>query len=131
MNMNETYNTTNGWTKDDMIAHILCNFKGISAKVNCENNLGFCLYRGPNGRKCAVGMFIPDKLYQLRFEDVSAQSVLCDEVKLEKLMPLNIDGMTALQNVHDNYRGHKASEDSDEKCLADMIDWIEGMVKDA
>jgi hypothetical protein len=37
---------------------------------------GRCRYRGPNGTKCAVGMLIPDDLYDSHIEDKSAGPML-------------------------------------------------------
>lgn len=35
-----------------------------------------CLYRGPNGTKCAVGALIPDEKYSKDMEDISASGLL-------------------------------------------------------
>jgi len=42
-----------------------------------------CLYRGPNGRKCAIGHLIPDELYNKRMENKS----ICN------LLHTNLDGI--------------------------------------
>ena len=34
-----------------------------------------CVYRGPNGMKCAAGHLIPDNLYKPEFEEEGGQSV--------------------------------------------------------
>jgi hypothetical protein len=35
-------------------------------------NSGTCLYRGPQGERCAAGLFIPDEKYHVELEDASA-----------------------------------------------------------
>lgn len=35
-----------------------------------------CLYRGPNGTKCAIGLIIPDEEYDSSFENERANKVL-------------------------------------------------------
>jgi len=36
----------------------------------CEVS-GFCVYRGPEGRKCAIGFLIPDEKYDILMEQCS------------------------------------------------------------
>jgi len=33
---------------------------------------GYCVYRGPDGTKCAMGMLIPDELYSTEMEHTTA-----------------------------------------------------------
>ena len=65
-----------------------------------------CLYRGPNGLKCAVGMLIPDDLYKARFEGqkVSDPSLIKALVKIG--LPNTVvfaDFLDHLQGVHDDH----------------------------
>jgi hypothetical protein len=54
-----------------------------------------CLYRSPNGCKCAVGLLIPDELYTPYIEDVDIQAIMdteagvCRDISdhLHSLMP--------------------------------------------
>lgn len=118
------YKTQNGWTKDDMIAHILANFKGKSILKDDGGRIT-CAYRGQNGAKCAVGMFIPDNKYSKRMEGKTA-SYLLENNKLK--MPLSDYAMDLLQYEHDRTTNMKFIED--EVCLANMINWIEDNVED-
>lgn len=43
----------------------------LTQKVRSGDGPANCLYRGPDGRKCAMGIFIPDADYQPRMETVS------------------------------------------------------------
>lgn len=113
------FNTINGWTKTTMIAHILKNFKGKS--ISDDGDL--CLYRGPNGRKCAVGLFIPDDLYQDAMDyDLgdTYNDIVKIEPKISSHMPLEKKAMTSLQTIHDT--AHKTSKV--DKSLDNMLDWI-------
>lgn len=40
---------------------------------------GTCLYRSPNGCKCAVGILIPDELYNHFIEDTDIAAIMDDE----------------------------------------------------
>ena len=64
---------------------------------------GRCLYRGPEGTKCAIGSMIPDELYKKGLEgnvisDAEMHSVrdLCFGPKVDNGF------LRALQNAHDN-----------------------------
>lgn len=70
---------------------------------------GACLYRDPNGLKCAVGAIIPDELYSDKIEGETVKSIITRAI-LGKSEPLNVflrklephaDLLTALQRVHD------------------------------
>lgn len=112
----------NGWTKDKMKAHIKLEFKGKS-----EDAKGNCLYRGPNGKKCAVGIFIPDDRYHPSMDSNSNNggvsiSLLMRKFDLSDIMPLGELYLYDLQRTHDN--------SSDPNTLDDMIVWIDKNVED-
>lgn len=117
------YKTQNGWTKEKMIAHIETEFKGRSVKPGTLND---CLYRGPNGKKCAVGMFIPNELYNIDMDGPqnSAHCVIRG-FNLNGVMPLDEDGMDSFQRAHDH-----VSIGADEEVLMDLINFIEAEVTD-
>lgn len=118
------YKCINNWTKKKMIQHIKTNFKGKSmARLSHLSDRESCVYRGKNGAKCAVGMFIPDVLYKKSFEGTCASKIIEDVPKLQKLIPLAPDLMELLQQEHDD------SED-DESCLVSMLNWIKDNVKE-
>lgn len=109
------YKTINGWTKQSMIAHIKKEFKGKSV----NDGESFCMYRGPGDRKCAVGMFIPDDKYLQNMEGCSYISKELDSVR--QYMPLDRQGMSRLQDIHDGSRSSRT--------LQDMLEWIEKNVE--
>jgi hypothetical protein len=61
-----------------------------------------CLYRAPNGTKCAVGILIPDSAYTEDMEFQSAESIINDYEELEFLKPFS-SLLSSLQNVHDSW----------------------------
>lgn len=74
-----------------------------------ENNKG-CLYRGPDGLKCAIGVLIPDELYKRGLENTPADDPAVLEV-LEEAGVLTLGGpytnrlvnlLRQLQLVHDD-----------------------------
>lgn len=109
------YTPINGWTKESMIKHIKDNFTGRSVTSD-----GSCHYRGPKGRKCAVGMFIPDDRYDDNMDDGDADKaaiVVIPKYGLGDCMPLPTDAMGVLQRVHDE-------TDTNNDVLKRMIAWV-------
>lgn len=109
----------NGWTKQSMIDHIKVNFKGKSVS---DADGDTCLYRGPNDTKCAVGMFIPDNLYNKEMDygsthGVSYLKLVSKYPEIFSFMPLDNLDMLQLQTVHD---GSQPTH-----TLRDMLEWIE------
>lgn len=113
------YQTQNGWTKESMLAHVKAEFKGKSSTG--VGMLETCLYRGPEGRKCAVGMFIPDSEYSASMETISAEGLIERHSYIAKSFPLNTRRMDMLQAVHDG--SHPDS------TLQNMLQWIEDNVE--
>lgn len=64
-----------------------------------------CLYRGPNGTKCAIGALITDEEYK-RIEDARCKDLKVYEVEdlqIVSLQGLTIDFLEELQIIHDHY----------------------------
>lgn len=116
------YKTQNGWTKKSMIAHIKAEFKGKSI---INDGYESCSYRGPNGKKCAVGMFIPDEFYSSKIEgyvyfEENFDKTVCDFIP-ELLMLMPLETMSELQQVHD--------ESHPDTTLQEMLTWVENNVE--
>ena len=69
---------------------------------------GRCMYRAPNGDKCAVGCLLPDDLYDVSFEGVPVPSQWNDKTAsgLARAIAGVVSGssfplLAALQLVHD------------------------------
>lgn len=111
------FKVINGWTKEKMKEHIVNNFKG---KATGKNEIQ-CEYKTQDGRKCAVGMFIPEDCYESSM-DGSVNSLLFYWPKVILHMPLEEDGLTKMQLIHDN----SAPEDT----LQDLLTFIDKNVEE-
>lgn len=74
------------------------------------NPNGVCLYRGPNGEKCAAGVFIPDEAYSPLLESIGIKSLVLVPSSglknlIDKFPPIikdNLGILKDLQRIHDN-----------------------------
>lgn len=85
---------------DKVAAHLLT--QGKKAMVSTDQAAA-CMYRGPNGTRCAVGCLIPDELYHEDFEYHTAKELpesLWTALEID--MPAHEELVMALQMVHDN-----------------------------
>lgn len=67
-----------------------------------ETEKGICLYRGPNGTKCAAGCLIPDSEYKASFEGCGIAAI---RQSCKSLMQHQGHLVQDLQNAHDRSRG--------------------------
>lgn len=65
-----------------------------------------CLYRGPNGRCCGVGVLIPDNVYRKHFDEGNNCSIedLWAEIGDKSWVPedMTLEDLCRLQSIHDN-----------------------------
>lgn len=97
------FKPVNGWTKTKIIERIRRQFKGKSVVTHPLNG-EVCKYRGPNGKKCAIGMFIPDSKYKKSMDKGGGQgveSLIEDYPKIADILPLDREGCSEFQSVHD------------------------------
>jgi len=90
---------------------------------------GQCLYRGPDGKKCAAGLLIPDELYNPKMEGAVASTTLTPDLLPEHMTMYDID---RIQAIHDNSSvsdewNHKAfvqklNNNSSFSSLTDLVD---------
>ena len=65
-------------------------------------NNGSCAYRGANGLKCALGIFIPDDDYSDIFESFAVtKTIVKDSMEFDSLEHKDILFMGDLQEIHD------------------------------
>jgi hypothetical protein len=114
----------NSWTKERIIKTIQEQF---TIKSLSYGDRGTCKYRGANGAKCAVGVFIPDALYcpemdkpQTYNNGTDVESILETFPYLTPYMPLELRAMQSLQVVHDH-----GDSRSDAQIKAELIAWVE------
>lgn len=62
-----------------------------------ENDNLRCLYRGPNGLKCAVGFLIPDEKYNESIEHMSPWNLV-----VEGIVKSDLNFLREMQSIHDN-----------------------------
>ncbi len=118
------YQTINGWTKAKMIQHIKDNFKGKSTEMITTNGTTYasCRYRTSCGKKCAVGLFIPENMYSFNFEGHNITNLLAENSELGKVLPLPLYMMNKLQHIHDCSKP--------EETLRNIVYWIQNHVTD-
>ena len=69
----------------------------MEQKVPAKDSRGDCVYRGPNGTKCAIGCLIPDNLYRKGMEGDSASAVVSGLG-----WELDLQLVDCIQEAHDN-----------------------------
>lgn len=89
--------------------------------VASETSDGQCLYRGPNGLKCAVGHLIPDNVFKRDWEHRNA-GTLPDEAYQAMGVALSDRAfLIELQDVHDFTLG------GDHGWAGNLVRWEESM----
>jgi hypothetical protein len=80
--------------------HLLKQYKKSGKRVGKTFQ---CLYRGPNGTRCAIGCLIPNKLYRKGWEGKGAIGI---EPILKHLGCVSVQDdvfVNNLQGIHDDY----------------------------
>lgn len=84
---------------DQIVSHLR---KQSCRSVAAEPNNGpTCLYRGPNGTKCAVGCMIPDEIYHPSMEGKGVTTIIKLYFGL-LFLSLHRNLLAEMQNIHDN-----------------------------
>lgn len=84
---------------DVVAAHLLA--QGHRAK----EITGSCLYRAPNGDRCAIGVLIPDALYTPSLEGNSVEKLIVKEAISPHYGAIHAEDMSFLvtfQSIHDS-----------------------------
>jgi len=105
---------------DTVVNHLRQQNAKAQKMLDSDNRVLRCMYRSPDGLKCAVGCLITDQEYDDHFEKVGDVQDLLDEWSLpislfERLNPHRILLVT-LQKIHDNL---------------DIEDWEDGLERAA
>lgn len=104
-----------GWNKQKLIDYVRANFKGKSVRD------GACLYRGPEGKKCAIGLFIPDSEVSL-LSSIEYSTVASVWAKINKFLPFTSKYLALeFQRAHDCLLEHASVETQ----TNELINWIE------
>lgn len=85
---------------DHVSKHLLSQgCKSVNYEENEKCITMYCLYRGPNGTKCAAGCLIDDTEYKVEMEN-STWSTLCQH----RIVPFSHQELIVdLQKIHDDY----------------------------
>ncbi len=98
---------TNQIVLDTVVAHLIKQGKRAYGPVplrlsNPLNNADGCMYRAPDGCRCAVGVLIPDELYEARFEGEAIRMMLnMSEDLRTHFVDVDVNLLRDLQVVHD------------------------------
>lgn len=96
-----------GWTK----RKVLNQFKRKNDGTCAQTNAGECVYRTNEGNACAVGAFIPDMLFEEKYNlGVGVSDLLIAQPQLKQFMPLAVNGLKAMQVAHDDCYGSTTYE---------------------
>jgi hypothetical protein len=68
-----------------------------------------CAYRASNGDKCAIGVLIPDDVYEPAMEFRRVTTLINLGFPLPVFMARNVPLLTALQEVHDDVRSWRST----------------------
>jgi hypothetical protein len=79
---------------DTVALHLI---KQGKQSIDADDN---CLYRGPEGLKCAIGCLIPDELYLSKMECHGVSHLFVNYVSLNFLQPFDAL-LNDLQRAHD------------------------------
>jgi len=66
------------------------------------NNVEGCVYRGPEGKRCIVGLLIPEDKYDPGIEESTLRTIL-DAGRIEMPEGLVLRDLESLQILHDRY----------------------------
>lgn len=87
---------------------------------DCHGRIS-CLYRGPDGSKCAVGLFIPDEEYKSEFENTEVE-VVADKVSVFPVTEEDFDlFICAFQDVHDDACQNSFGRSGDNHFIENFI----------
>jgi hypothetical protein len=92
------------FTPEDLFRTVARHLFRQGCQSTLEKNPTECLYRGPQGRKCAVGFLIPDSSYSSAMEGRGIDSLIEDfGGVLPRAILDNSSLLNRLQHIHDSH----------------------------
>lgn len=82
----------------------------LTQREKSRDVVGLCLYRGPNGRKCAIGILIPDSKYKKKMEGGGIMLQPLARILQEEIGCCSVQEsafLIAFQNIHDCFHPHE------------------------
>lgn len=122
------FKAINGWNKTKIINRIKRQFKGKSERVGGGACGVSCVYRAPGGKKCAIGLFIPDSQYKKVMDKgggMDSDRLIDEFPKLAKVLPLDKEACSEFQSTHDGLSEGESIED--QKAI--LIQWVKHNVE--
>lgn len=107
---------------DTVARHLLTQNAVSSIKTSSPSFPRTCLYRGPNGTKCAAGVLIKDEFYKDELEGNSTDASKVRyalELSGAPLHKTQFGLMRSLQRIHDGEYGTLQSDATDEEIIAE------------
>jgi len=88
-------------------------------RIQSVIKLGDCRYRGPNGRKCAIGCLIPDNVYDASIEGNTVKA--SGMYEFLEMLGHDVGLCNDLQILHDSYMVDGWDEKSEfvAECIAE------------
>lgn len=117
------YLTRPGWTKARMIEKIRQHVPDEGCMIE-----GDCIYERPDGKRCALGSFLPDDHPALDPSYQAGAANLIDEHENGELpdwAPLDVHGLDSMQFVHDSRAQDEAIAYG---VIETVVRWIEANV---
>lgn len=82
----------------------------LTQNAKSQNPEGSCMYRGPNGLMCGIGLFIPDRVYTQDMEGDSVEELIqlyCDDLPKDVFKEENLPFLMLIQIIHDEHEPHE------------------------
>lgn len=106
-----------GWTKKRMLETLLSRNNGTAA----VNDTGTCVYEAKDKNHCAVGCFIPEG-HPAMATVATVKTLLWDYPELQDAMPLDAEGLSKLQQIHDSFAWSKREREIQVGSLSDYAE---------
>lgn len=91
---------------ETMAEHLMTQGKKCEDPSRLVSTPGRCLYRGPDGMKCAIGILIDDNEYHISLEFQAASDIDVVEALDASGWPTDMDSLEIydrMQEVHDDF----------------------------
>lgn len=85
---------------DQVAKHMLA--QGVRSRLDDEDHTNVCMYRGPNGLKCAAGCLIGDDEYTEKMDNNNAGTSWEGMVKRGEVPKAHAGLIQELQSLHDH-----------------------------
>lgn len=107
----------------DTVARWLLRDGFTKSETRDTDGVIWCVYRAPNGNKCAIGVLLPDSEYTPDMENKTPADFERRGCIPESLLGLDTDFLNSLQECHDSdWDSHRAGRAEKLKKIAESYD---------